>query len=284
MHTLNVFLTNDDGIHAQGIQALRLALLKSPKVAAVYTVAPSENRSGVSSAITIDRALKLHSLVLNLDDANRINVSCRQKSAPMWSLDGTPADCVLFALAGLKNTTHTQNTNFLGLPRIDLVVSGMNNGANMADDAVFSGTLGAARVAWLEGYDAVAFSLNEKDWAHCDAAAQACVAVLSELMAAKAGTSTIEKSQPPRLWNVNLPNLPNYDSVQGVKTRLGRRAGSMPTTAKTLADGSIAYHIGEAGDIIASESPSEAAQYGRLCTDTAAVAAGCISITEISVI
>jgi 5'-nucleotidase len=129
-------------------------------------------------------------------------------------VNGTPSDCVHVALTGL-------------LPqRPDLVISGINNGANMGDDTLYSGTVAAAMEGFLFGIPAIAFSQGEKGWAHLDEAAATARSIIDDLLA----------SGPlggPWLLNVNIPNRPDAVSLPRVVTRLGRRHASEPVIAQT---------------------------------------------------
>ena len=137
---LRILISNDDGYRADGIVALHDAL---QTFADVEVVAPEHNNSAKSNALTLHSPLYVH-----------------QAGNGFRYVNGTPADCVHIALTGL-----------LGY-RPDLVVSGINNGANMGDDTLYSGTVGAAMEGYLFGIPSIAFSQTEKGWAHLDAAAE----------------------------------------------------------------------------------------------------------------
>jgi 5'-nucleotidase len=144
-------------------------------------------------------------------------------------VNGTPADCVHVALTGL-----------LGY-RPDLVVSGINNGANMGDDTIYSGTVGAAMEGYLFGIPAIAFSQIEKGWAHIDAAAIKA----RELVQQMAQQHLI--GQTPWLLNVNIPSLP-LDEIKPLKVcRLGRRHAAEPVITQPSPRGDLMYWIGSAG-------------------------------------
>ena len=136
---MKILICNDDGYQAPGIQALFDAL---KTVAEVEVVAPEQNNSAKSNALTLHAPLYVHTAPNGFRFVN-----------------GTPADCVHVALTGL-----------LGY-RPDLVVSGINNGANMGDDTIYSGTVGAAMEGYLFGIPALAFSQIDKGWAHIESAA-----------------------------------------------------------------------------------------------------------------
>ena len=137
---MKILISNDDGYRAPGLIALHEAL---KYLADCEVIAPEHNNSAKSNALTLHSPLSVH------------------EAGPGFRyINGTPADCVHVALTGL-----------LGY-RPDLVVSGINNGANMGDDTIYSGTVGAAMEGYLFGISAIAFSQTEKGWAHIDAAAR----------------------------------------------------------------------------------------------------------------
>ena len=189
---MKILICNDDGYQATGIVALYEAL---KNIADVEVVAPEVNNSAKSNALT------LHSPMYVQTAANGFRY-----------INGTPADCVHIALTGL-----------LGY-RPDLVVSGINNGANMGDDTIYSGTVGAAMEGYLFGIPAIAFSQTEKGWAHIDVAAQQARNLVQQLIPSL--ETLAEGALPtvaPWLLNVNIPNLP-AGQVEGFKVcRLGRR-------------------------------------------------------------
>ena len=137
---MRILISNDDGYLAPGLLALADALAS---VAEIVVVAPDSNRSGASNSLSLDRPL-----------------SVQQASNGFYFVNGTPSDCVHIALTGLLATPP------------DLVVSGINNGQNMGDDTLYSGTVAAATEAYLFGIPAIAFSQVDFGWAHIDAAAR----------------------------------------------------------------------------------------------------------------
>jgi 5'-nucleotidase len=167
-------------------------------------------------------------------------------------VNGTPSDCVHVALTG-----------GLAPERPDLVVSGINNGANMGDDTLYSGTVAAAIEGYLFGIPAIAFSLIEKGWAHLDAAAAMARRVVEHQIA--------HPLPAPVLLNVNIPNRP-LQTMQGMRvTRLGKRHPSEPVVRTTTPYGDTVYWIGPAG-LAADAGPD---------TDFHAVAEGAVSITPL---
>jgi 5'-nucleotidase len=154
--------------------------------------------------------------------------------------------------------------------RPDLVLSGINNGANLGEDTLYSGTVAAAMEGFLFGVPSIAFSLAHKGWAHLDAAARAARRVVE---AAIADPSFGTPGAAPWLLNVNIPNLPDADALPWATTRLGRRHASEPVIAQRNPRGETIYWIGPVGD----------AREAGAGTDFHAVAAGRISITPLQV-
>ncbi|MEO7887520.1 MAG: 5'/3'-nucleotidase SurE [Polaromonas sp.] len=239
---MKILICNDDGYQASGIIALYEAL---KTVADVEVVAPEQNNSAKSNALT------LHSPMYVQTAANGFRY-----------INGTPADCVHIALTGL-----------LGY-RPDLVVSGINNGANMGDDTIYSGTVGAAMEGYLFGIPAIAFSQTEKGWAHIDVAARRAAELVQQLMPTlETLAEGAEPTVPPWLLNVNIPNLPD-DEIQGVKVaRLGRRHAAERVIVQTSPRGESMYWIGGAG-------PAKEAGEG---TDFYATSQKFVSITPLQV-
>ena len=213
---MKILICNDDGYQATGIVALYEAL---KYIADVEVVAPEQNNSAKSNALT------LHSPMYVQTAANGFRY-----------INGTPADCVHIALTGL-----------LGY-RPDLVVSGINNGANMGDDTIYSGTVGAAMEGYLFGIPAIAFSQTEKGWLHIDAAARKAREMVASLIPSLEVISEGKApTTPPWLLNVNIPNLPE-DQINGVKVcRLGRRHAAERVIMQTSPRGDVMYWIGGAG-------------------------------------
>jgi 5'-nucleotidase len=206
---MKILISNDDGFQAPGIVALYEALRD---IAQVEVIAPEHNNSAKSNA------LSLHAPLYVKRAANGFRY-----------VNGTPADCVHIALTGLLDY------------RPDLVVSGINNGPNMGDDTLYSGTVGAAMEGYLFGIPALAFSLGSRDWMHLDAAARKA----RELVQAMIEQQFITPA--PWLLNVNIPALP-YDEIKPIKLcRLGRRHAAEPVIQQTSPRGETMYWIGAAG-------------------------------------
>ncbi|MBC5766189.1 5'/3'-nucleotidase SurE [Ramlibacter albus] len=206
---MKILLSNDDGYQAPGIVALHEAL---KDLAEVEVVAPEHNNSAKSNALTLHAPLYVNTAANGFRYVN-----------------GTPADCVHIALTGLLGYTP------------DLVVSGINNGANMGDDTIYSGTVGAAMEGYLFGVPAIAFSQVQKGWSHLDAAA---------LKARELVTYVLEHQrtgEAPWLLNVNIPNLPHEELKAFKVCRLGRRHAAEKVISQTSPRGDVMYWIGGAG-------------------------------------
>ena len=206
---MKILISNDDGYRADGLVALYEAL---QDVAEVEVVAPEHNNSAKSNALTLNAPLYVH----RADNGFRY-------------VNGTPADCVHIALTGL-----------LGY-RPDLVVSGINNGANMGDDTLYSGTVGAAMEGYLFGIPAIAFSQVDKGWKHLDAAALKAREMLLQMQAHAMITSK------PWLLNVNIPNAPVQNILPAKMCRLGRRHAAEKVITQLNPRGETMYWIGSAG-------------------------------------
>lgn len=206
---MRILISNDDGYQAQGIIALTQAL---SNMATVVVLAPSVNQSASSSSLSINQVL------------SPIKVADNH-----YYLDGTPSDCVHLALCG-----------FFDEP-FDLVVSGINAGANLGDDVVYSGTVAAAIEGRFLGLPSMAISLTGDTFTHFDTAAQV----------AKNLVQTIQGSDllPSTILNVNVPDKP-FEQLAGLKTtRLGKRHASEAMIAIKDKSGRPigGYQIGENG-------------------------------------
>jgi 5'-nucleotidase len=238
---MRILIANDDGYLAPGIAALVQAC---QGLGEIDVIAPEQNASGTSNSLTLNRPLSVF--------------EARGEAVMGFHVvNGTPSDSVHVALTGL-------------LPRPDLVLSGINNGANMGDDTLYSGTVAAAMEGYLFGIPAIAFSLVDKGWLHLDAAAATARSVVEQVLALG---PLPQAGQPPFLLSVNIPNRPDAASLPRVITRLGRRHASEPVIAQTTPRGETIYWIGPAGD----------AREAGVGTDFHAVANGQVSITPLQV-
>lgn len=232
---MKILISNDDGYQAPGIVALYEAL---KDIAEVEVVAPEQNNSAKSNALTLHTPLYV-----------------TRASNGFRYVNGTPADCVHIALTGL-----------LGY-RPDLVVSGINNGANMGDDTIYSGTVGAAMEGYLFGIPAIAFSQVDRDWVEIAAAARKA----RELVLQMSNQHLIGAT--PWLLNVNIPNLPFADIGHVKLCRLGRRHSAEPVITQLSPRGDTMYWIGAAGAV---KDEAEG-------TDFYATSQGFVSITPLKV-
>ena len=235
---MRILIANDDGYLAPGIAALVRACRD---LGDIDVVAPEQNASGTSNALTLNRPLSVFEARGEGLEGFRV-------------VNGTPSDCVHVALTGL-------------LPqRPDLVLSGINNGANMGDDTLYSGTVAAAMEGYLFGIPSIAFSQVDKGWRHLDAAAATARSIVRQLL---------DEGLPegPWLLNVNIPNVADAAERPRVVTRLGRRHASEPVIRQTNPRGETIYWIGPAGD----------ARDAGEGTDFRATAEGAVSITPLQV-
>jgi 5'/3'-nucleotidase SurE len=230
---MRILVSNDDGYLAPGLAALAAAMRPFGNVT---VVAPEQNSSGASNSLTLSRPLTVSTA-----------------SNGVTYINGTPSDCVHIALTGLLDE------------RPDLIVSGINNGQNMGDDTIYSGTVAAAMEGYLFGIPAMAFSLVDKGYAHLDAAAE---------MAAEVVRRHIQQPLPGAfLLNVNLPNRPVAEIRGIVATRLGKRHPSEPVVRTVNPRGEPIYWIGPAGG----------AKEGGPGTDFHATSAGYVSVTPLQI-
>ena len=231
---MRILIANDDGYLAPGLAALVRAC---EGLGHIDVIAPEQNASGTSNSLTLTRPL-----------------SAYVASNGFHYLNGTPSDCVHVALTGLF------------LERPDLVISGINQGANMGDDTLYSGTVAAAMEGFLFGIPSIAFSQADRGWGHLDAAARVARQVIDRVLIEPPSTR-------PFLLNVNIPNRADADRLPVQITRLGRRHASEPVIRQTSPRGDTMYWIGPSGD----------AREAGEGTDFHAVAQGCISITPLQV-
>ncbi len=231
---MKILVSNDDGYLATGINVLTEALAE---VADVVVVAPDRNRSAASNSLTVHSPLRVQRVADN-----------------RFSVDGTPSDCVHLALTGFLD--HEP----------DLVVSGINHGANLGDDVIYSGTVAAAMEGRFLGLPAIAVSLaGEGRLRHFDTAAR----VVTE-MVQKLERATLARDVT---LNVNVPDVP-YDELTGIRsTRLGFRHKSEPIIKNKDPHGRTIYWVGPSG---------RGADAGE-GTDFHAIEAGAVAVTPLRV-
>jgi len=230
---MRILLSNDDGYFAPGLEHLAAAL--TAHGAKITVVAPERDRSGASNSLTLDRPLMV-----------------RRAPNGFLFVNGTPTDCVHLAVTGLLDH----------LP--DMVISGINDGANMGDDTVYSGTVAAATEGYLLGIPSVAISLASKTAAHFETAAQVAVELVERHARAPAGAW---------LLNVNVPDIAPSALRGIVVTRLGRRHKAEAVIPAQNPRGETVYWVGAAG---------AAADAGE-GTDFHAIATHRVSVTPLQI-
>jgi 5'-nucleotidase len=204
---MRILLSNDDGYFAPGLSILAEAL---KPLAEITVVAPERNRSGASNSLTLDRPLTV-----------------RKASNGFYFVNGTPTDCVHLAVTGLLDR----------LP--DMVISGINDGANMGDDTIYSGTVAAAMEGYLLDIPSIAVSMSQHGAQHFETAAQ----VVADMVRHFQKTAF----PPPVLLNINVPDVP-FSEIRGEKVvRLGKRHKAEPVVKWTTPRGETVYWVGAAG-------------------------------------
>lgn len=204
---MRILISNDDGYFAPGLACLAEHLAK---IADIVVVAPERDRSGASNSLTLDRPLKL-----------------RRAANGFYYVNGTPTDCVHLAVTGMLDQ------------QPDMVVSGINAGANMGDDTIYSGTVAAAMEGFLLGIPSIAVSLMGREFAHYETAARVASGLVQRFSEQKHGH--------PWLLNVNVPDLP-HDQLQGTEvTRLGKRHKAEPVIKTSNPHGETMFWVGAAG-------------------------------------
>lgn len=230
---MRILLSNDDGYFAPGLSALADAL---GDLGDVVVVAPEQNRSGASNSLTLDRPLFL-----------------KKAANGFHFVNGTPTDCVHLAVTGMLDS----------LP--DIIVSGINNGANMGDDTIYSGTVAAATEGYLLGIPSIAISLTSFEGRNFASAGLVARQLVERFIR--------QPMKDPILLNVNVPDIP-YSELKGMEvTRLGRRHKAEPVVKTVSPRHETLYWIGAAG-AAADAGPG---------TDFNAVERGCVSITPLQI-
>ena len=230
---MRILISNDDGYFAPGLACLAEHLAR---IADVVVVAPERDRSGASNSLTLDRPLKL-----------------RQATNGFYYVNGTPTDCVHLAVTGMLDH------------QPDMVVSGINAGANMGDDTIYSGTVAAATEGFLLGIPSIAVSLVGHEFAHYETAAKVAADLVQRF--------AMQKHSHPWLLNVNVPDVP-HDRLQRIAvTRLGKRHKAEPVVKASNPHGEAVYWVGAAGK----------AQDAGEGTDFHAVAQQQVSLTPLQI-
>lgn len=230
---MRILLSNDDGYFAPGLAALAEALAG---LGEIVVVAPEQNRSGASNSLTLDRPLFL-----------------KQAANGFHFVNGTPTDCVHLAVTGMLDN----------LP--DIIVSGINHGANMGDDTIYSGTVAAATEGFLLGIPSIAISLTSFEGNNFDSAGLVARELVQRFIR--------NPINEPVLLNVNVPDRPHAE-LRGMEvTRLGRRHKAEPVVKMISPRNETVYWVGAAG----------AAADSGAGTDFNAVDRGFVSITPLQI-
>lgn len=219
-----ILLMNDDGYLAPGILALYQVLANDYEVT---VIAPEQDCSGRSSAITLDRPIALK----------------QSTHHGFYFVTGTPADCGHLVFSGALDHVFDEIVE----QRFDWVLSGINNGANLGDDLIYSGTLGAATEGALAGLPAIAFSLVNKGYENLLQTAKIARQIFEMARIQQAQLITQNKSL---FWNVNIPNHIRYRAdglFETVFTRMGQRHGANPVEKVISPKGEAMFWIGPAG-------------------------------------
>lgn len=230
---MKILLSNDDGVHARGLAVLHEALAKEHDVT---VIAPDRNCSGASNALSLMQPLRV-----------------QEMNTGFLSVNGTPSDCV-----------HLGINNYLDNDP-ELVISGINHGANLGDDVIYSGTVAAATEGRYMGLPAIAVSLTHHDGQYFETAAQLVCKIVRHL--------TAHPLPPDQILNVNVPDLPESE-IKGIQvTRQGRRHRAEGMQRAQDAAGREIFWYGKVGD---EQDAGEG-------TDFYAVSNGYCSVTPLSV-
>jgi len=206
---MRILVANDDGYQSLGIRALHRAM---DTVGEATIVAPDRNRSGASNSLTLTQPLQV-----------------RKHEDRVYSVEGTPTDCVNIALSGLLEF------------EVDIVVSGINDGPNMGDDVLYSGTVAAAMEGRFLGHPAFALSMATHEPKHFDTGATVAAKLVSHLIDAPLAKGTI--------LNINVPDVPIGELAGFALTRLGTRHPGANAVVQKNPRGESLYWIGAAGDV-----------------------------------
>ena len=230
---MKILLSNDDGHRAEGLRRLAAAL---EDLAEITVVAPDRNRSGASNSLTLEAPLRVN----RAEDGFHF-------------VNGTPTDCVHLAITGLLAEDP------------DMVISGINEGANLGDDVLYSGTVAAAMEGRFLGLPAIAMSLVSEQPRHYESAARVARNLVERL---------IDDPLPPdTILNVNVPDRPFAELAGYRATRLGHRHRAEPVVKATDPRNRTVYWVGAAG-------PEQDAGPG---TDFHAVSQGFVSVTPLDI-
>ncbi len=228
---MRILLSNDDGYLAEGIQVLSDTL---SQIGELTVVAPDRNRSAASNSLTLSRPIRAHKI-----------------ADGFYKVDGTPTDCVHLGITGLLQEDP------------DIVVSGINSGANLGDDVIYSGTVAAATEGRFMGFPGLAVSLAGT--VHYASAAKAVEQIIQQLANKPLADDCI--------LNINVPDLV-WEDIKGIKaTRLGSREKAEPIIQQHDPYGSPVYWVGRAGNPVQNQAG----------TDFEAIHQGYISVTPLHI-
>ncbi|HFE47849.1 MAG TPA: 5'/3'-nucleotidase SurE [Chromatiaceae bacterium] len=228
---MRILLSNDDGYLAPGLKALADGVAG---LADITVVAPDRDRSGASNSLTLENPLRV-----------------RLMDNGFYKVNGTPTDCVHVAITGLLDREP------------DMVISGINLGANLGDDVLYSGTVAAATEGRFLGYPAIAISIDSFTPSHLQTAARVAADLLAQVQQRPLDRQTI--------LNVNVPDIP-WEALRGFRsTRLGHRHKAEPAVRSTDPRGETLYWVGPPG-------PEQDAGEG---TDFHALRNHCVSVTPL---
>jgi len=241
-HQPHILVSNDDGYLAPGLLALVEAVRPLGRIT---VIAPEQNHSGASNSLTLSRPLSIHRVAGGDRDG-------------FFFINGTPTDCVHVAMTGFLDQ------------KPDLVISGINQGENIGEDVLYSGTVAAAVEGVMFGVPGIAFSQIDRGWNRIEDAAKAAHDIVAQMLVSNLASPQLARQDgAATLLNVNIPNRPYADLYRWRVTRLGNRHHSQPVVVQDSPRGEKIYWIGAAGDV---KDNSEG-------TDFHAIDEGCISIT-----
>lgn len=245
---MKILLTNDDGIGAAGINA---ALTHLSRKHEIYLIAPDDEKSACSNAITV-----------------RGELTIRHVEDTVYTVNGFPADCVIIGLSGSV------------IPDVDLVVSGINHGPNVGDDLVFSGTVAAARTAYVFGKPAIAISINSRSHTprYLDNAAAFLAGFVDDMMGKNLHDKVVirtivaDRTHMIPFLNINYPDIPS-NMVKGVKySYLGKRIYRDSFTKASFVSGVATLQMGGYIESVETEG-----------SDTTELENGFITVTPLTI-
>lgn len=237
---MNILVTNDDGIYSQGLKVL---VEEASAFGDVYVAAPTEEKSACGHGITVRSPIKIY------------KKSLYDLAVESYGIEGTPADCVKIA------------RQFLVPKKIDLVLSGINRGANLGTDVIYSGTVAGAAEGYINGIDSIAFSVDGTNITSYELAKKAVRDIITEKILNR-------KSKDRVLYNINIPNIEPENCLGYKDTRLGQRIYNNEFLKRQDPWGNDYFWLG--GEVVSI--PADDVNY-----DTGAVNQKYISVTPLNV-